>query len=121
MILKKLCAADLNRFTGSANVWVHSVNSAVVYSEGAKYVADRGGAHWLLDKIAIFQQCIRRVAATDFQIWTLSVQQDQSATLTCRDDDSHVLYKERLYYTDFPLDEVTLWFKESTILLPSEH
>ena len=44
-----------------------------VYTEGAKFVADAGGAYWLLDAIAICQQLEPRVKAEEFQVWKLTV------------------------------------------------
>ena len=44
---------DLRQFTGSEHWYRHSLNRAVVYTDGAKYVADQVGAYWLLDEIAL--------------------------------------------------------------------
>jgi len=34
-----------------------------------------GGAYWLLDEIALAQRYKRRVAAEEFQVWTLKVKE----------------------------------------------
>jgi len=47
--------------------------------------AEHGGAHWLLDEIAIIQPYNKAVAAEEFQVWKLAVRPDRSATLTCDD------------------------------------
>src|SRR5216684_681209 len=54
----------------------------VLFTDGAKYVADQGGAYWLLDEIALAQRGQPRVAAEEFQVWRLSVKPDRTATLT---------------------------------------
>jgi hypothetical protein len=36
-------------------------------------------------------------------------------------DNGHVVFEKRLDYTDFPLEEITLYFTNKTILLPSEY
>ena len=48
--------SDLDQFTGSENWYRHGLNRNVTFTDGAKYVADEGGAYWLLDAIAICQR-----------------------------------------------------------------
>ncbi len=116
----KLTAADLNRFTGSENWYRHGINRSVLFTDGAKYVADQGGAYWLLDEIAITQRYDKRVAAEEFQAWKLAVRPDRTATLTCDDGNGNIIFTKQIDYTDFPLEEISLWFENNTIYLPSE-
>jgi uncharacterized protein DUF6876 len=51
----------------------------------------------------------------------LSVRDDRTATLTCDDGNGTVVYRQELGYTDFPLPEITLYFTDNVILLPSEY
>lgn len=46
---------------------------------------------------------------------------DRSAILSCEDGDGRVVYAKDIVATDFPLDEITLWFSNNVIYLPSEH
>jgi len=64
---------DLAHFTGSENWYRHGLNRDVLFTGGAKYVADQGGAYWLLDEIALAQRGEKAVAAEEFQVWTLTV------------------------------------------------
>jgi hypothetical protein len=41
----KLSEADLMQFTGSENWYWHARNSNILFTDGAKHVADEGGAH----------------------------------------------------------------------------
>jgi hypothetical protein len=116
-----LTKADLHQFTGSEHWYRHGLNRNVVFTDGAKYVADHGGAYWLLDAIAITQRYEKAVAAADFQVWKLTVKPDHSGTLVCEDGNGHVIYTQPLEFTDFPLPEITLWFADNTIFLPSEY
>jgi hypothetical protein len=116
----KLTEADLRQFTGSEHWYRHGLNRNVLFTDGAKHVADHGGAYWLLDTIALAQACDRRVGAEEFQVWKLTVRPDRTATLTCEDGNYRVVFKHRLGFTDFPAPEVTLWFENNTIYLPSE-
>ena len=43
------------QFTGSENWYRHGLIRNVLYTEGAKFVAEGGGAYWLLDEIALIQ------------------------------------------------------------------
>jgi hypothetical protein len=121
MTTKTLAPADLAMFTGSEQFYRHSINRKVVYTEGARQVADAGGGYWLLDEIALIQPCDARVAAEEFQVWKLTVRPDRTATLVCEDGNDNVVFSKEIPYTDFPLDAITLWFANDTIYLPSEH
>jgi hypothetical protein len=76
---KTLNAAELARFTGSENWCRHGINRAVLFTDGAKYVADQTGAYGLLDEIAIIQRQDARTAGEEFQVWKLAVSPDQTA------------------------------------------
>lgn len=116
----KLSPADLRQFTGSEHWYRHGLNRNVLFTDGAKYVADAGGAYWLLDSIVIAQLCDRRIGAQPFQVWKLSVRPDQSAALTCEDGCYNFVFVQEIAFTDFPRPGVTLWFENNTIYLPSE-
>jgi hypothetical protein len=94
---------------------------SVLFTDGAKHVADAGGAYWLLDEIALAQRYKKRVAAEEFQHWTLKVKDDHTARLTCDDGNGNIVFSKRIPFTDFPLPEISLYFCNSTILLPSEY
>jgi hypothetical protein len=56
----------LNQFSGTENWYRHAINRKVLFNDGAKYVADKGGAYWLLDAIAIAQRFEKSAAAGEF-------------------------------------------------------
>ncbi|NJO93951.1 MAG: hypothetical protein HC820_05560 [Hydrococcus sp. RM1_1_31] len=63
--------ADLTLFTGSQKFFRHSKN--LIFTEGVKYVADKGSAYWLIDAIASYQPQVSKVnQLKDFQVWVLS-------------------------------------------------
>jgi len=99
----------------------HTINHNVLYTDGAQHVAEHGGAYWLLDEIAIIQPYNKPVAAEEFQVWKLTVHPDRSATLTCDDGNDNIVFTKKIEYTDFPLDEITLYFANNVIHLPSEY
>jgi prepilin-type processing-associated H-X9-DG protein len=118
----KLSPADLLQFSGGTlRYYRHGLNRNVLFTDGAKYVADEGGAYWLLDIIAISQLHDKRLRRQPFQVWGLAVQPDQSATLTVDDGNGQVLLTQNIAFTDFPGAGITLWFSGNVIYLPVEH
>jgi hypothetical protein len=120
MTEKNLSAEGLKQFTGTEYWYRHGLVRTVVYTDGAKHVADAGGAYWLLDEIALAQRFIKTVAAEPFQVWKLTVT-NASAVLDCEDGNGRRVFSKHIGFTDFPLPEITLWFTDNTIFLPSEY
>jgi len=117
---KTLTKSALQEFTGTEQWYRHSLVPTVLYTDGARYVAQNGGAYWLLDEIAIAQAHIPAVTSEEFQVWTLMVNDEQSATLTCEDGNKQTVFTKPIPFTDFPLDKITFWYCNRVILLPSE-
>jgi len=111
----------LRQFTGSEHWYRHGLARDILYTDGAKYVADEGGAYWLIDEIAFAQRGEKRVAREEFQVWTLSVRPDHTATLACGNGNGRTVFEKAIEFTDFPIERIELWFANSTIYLPSEH
>ena len=118
---KKLDPAILAQFTGSEHWYRHGLVREILFTDGAKYVADAGGAWWLLDEIAIAQRFEKAVAGEEFQVWKLTVNPDRTAKLVCEDGNGDTVFEKPIPYTDFPVEGIGLWFENSTIYLPSEH
>ena len=117
----QLSAEELRQFTGTEHWYRHALVPGVLYTDGARHVAQAGGAYWLLDEIALAQQYEPSVKDEAFQVWKLVVNEDRTAMLTCEDGNLHEVYRKRLDYSDFPLPEITLWFTNNVILLPREY
>lgn len=116
-----LSRADLSAFTGTEHWYRHPLNRQVLFTDGARHVAEAGGAYWLLDEIALAQLHTPAVAAERFQVWQLTVRPDRSAKLTCGDGNQRTVFSKAVAYTDFPLVHVELYVSNHTILLPSEY
>jgi hypothetical protein len=117
----KLTEQNLRKFTGSENWYRHGLNRQVTFTDGAKFVADEGGAYWLLDAIAIAQRLEKRVSVEEFQVWTLKVKEDNTASLICDGGNDNIVYTQHIEFTDFPLPEIKLYFVNNVIHLPSEY
>ena len=118
---KTLCPIELRQFTGSEHWYRHPLVRQVVFTDGAKYVADQAGAYWLIDEIAFAQKGEAAVAAEAFQVWKLAVTPKHTGTLSCEDGDFRTVFTKELTFTDFPEPGIELWFTNNTIYLPSEH
>jgi len=116
-----LGAQALAQFTGSEVFHRHPLSGGCVYTEGVLYLAETGSAYWLIDAILCPQLHVAELRRAEFQVWTLTVRQDRSATLICADGNDAEFYSHPISWTDFPLDSVTLWFANRTLYLPSEH
>jgi hypothetical protein len=110
----------LSQFTRFEHWYRHGLVRSILFTDGAKYVADAAGAYWLLDEIALAQRFDQKVAAEEFQVWKLTVNPDDSATLVCEDGNYNVVCTKQIPFTDFPAEGITLWFENNTIYLPSE-
>jgi hypothetical protein len=82
MPVKTLKVDDLEYFMGSENWYRHGLVRSITYTDGAKYVADSGGAYWLLDEIALAQKINAKIKAEPFQVWKLAVS-DNKRVLSC--------------------------------------
>ena len=115
---------ELNNFPGSETFTHYSplIFPKVILTEGTKYIADEWGAYWLMDAISSHLLKTRG----EFVVVKL-IKNGNAATLTLADDaPPTVIYaKQEIEYTDFPLDEITLYAiydsRYWTILLPSEY
>ncbi|XIA64772.1 DUF6876 family protein [Bradyrhizobium sp. TZ2] len=100
--MTKLTSADLAHFTGTAEWYRHGLNRRMLYTDGVQYLAEKGGAYWLLDKIACLQ-LEPKIGAEEFQVWRLHVMDDRTARLVCDDgnDNGTIIYSEDIDFTDF--------------------
>ena len=126
--MPKLTIDELNQkltgFTGTIN-WYHHWTNLLSYTDGVKTLAESVGAFWLIDAIASWQ-IKPKVAKCDFQVWTLTVKEDQTAALQMQEDTGlQPVVTQQLVYTDFPVGVFKLWVEgngqERVLLLPSEH
>jgi phage anti-repressor protein len=116
---KTLNEADLANFTGTEQWYKHWLGP--VYTEGVKYLAEHAGAFWLIDSIVI-NQTRPKVKGEEFQAWKLKVDLEKhTGVLTCDDGNGNIVYTEKVPFTDFPLPEITIWYTNRTLLLPSEY
>ena len=64
----QLTTDEFAQFTGTEQRYRHAINRNVLFTDGAKYVAERAAAYWLLDEIALVQPRNERLCAEAFQV-----------------------------------------------------
>jgi hypothetical protein len=93
-----------------------------VYTEGVQYLANNAECYWLLNEIGLANMFSKAVKETTFQVWKLKVNtKTKEAELFLTDDDKALIFIKKIQYTDFPLEEITLWLIDKTLILPSEY
>lgn len=123
---------DLAQFYGTVHYHRWSALFPNMFlTDGVQYIAENGGsngAFWLMDAIASHQPEARKIERLqEMQFWTLKVNPDKSAVLTCQIDcDIPPSITQKIPYTDFDMEKVELWVGPADeniyiIYLPSEH
>lgn len=83
-------------------------------------MAQKGEAYWLIDAIASYQ-IYANIRNLGIQFWKLKVNANQTATLICERDTDDVIVTQDIEFTDFPLEKITLYVTNKTLMLPSEY
>lgn len=117
--IKAELEAGLAMYTGSTR-WFRHWTRRLVYTEGVQFLADKASAYWLIDLVASWcpHQSLQN---QEFVVWKLSVKPDRTATAIADDGNGRELARQDIPWTDFPLDEVSLYLTDNTLLLPSEY
>jgi hypothetical protein len=103
--------AELAHFTGTesyTNLRYPWLRKRFLLTEGTKHLAEKAKAYWLMDAIAS-HQISKQVAAEEFQVWTLTVNEKHEAVLICTDGNDKQLAYQAIEYTTFPLNSITLY------------
>ncbi len=124
---------ELRRFTGDLERFRHGLKCRVLYTPGIRHLAERAGAYWLIDEIAVAlgSQAFHAAATSEPRIgelhfWRLDVDADKAALLTARADDGvPPWFVKNISFTDFSLSHIDVWAgfdgEHWTLYLPSEH
>ena len=110
----------LNQFTG-AIVWYQPLlYPHFLYSKGIRYLATNADCFWLLDFI-FSNQILSQLKTQPFQVWKIIVNEDDSAKLIVEDGNDNQVTSFHVNYTDFPINEFSLWMVDNVLILPSEY
>ena len=116
--------AELKEFHGTSVYHKHLYpgRPAILITDGCQYIRDKLKAYWLFDAILSYQADLLR-QQVKFQVWELKQQRtDLSWLLTCREDkDTKTIVRQRIEFSDFPIDYIKIWVIDKVALLPSEY
>lgn len=129
--------AGLRNFYGTEGYTRYTFG--ILLTDGVKWLCDAAQCYWLVDAIGSYQgtpKVKNDEALQGIQFWTLKVNKKQlrlpdgstrpcssSAVLTLERDANDVVLTQTIEYTDFPLDEIKLYYspQDKVLLLPSEY
>jgi len=110
---------DARQFYGTEKYYKIGITD-IVATDGVKYMCDKYGLYWFTDIISS-TQLLNDVKNESFQVWQLKSNYDGTALVTATNGNYKTIYIQNIDYTDFNEKEVTFWFSNNVILLPSEY
>lgn len=94
----------------------------LINTDGVQEIAEVADAHWLISDIGVIAMMGYFKKPVPFQIWILSVAEDASAILICKEDtDEPVIYRQEYVRTDFPPGEWKFYVVNGVMMLPGEY
>jgi hypothetical protein len=109
---------ELQNFTGTTQ-YHKSTFDKLLLTDGIQYLREKGKCYWLIDIVESYQRKLKNIP---FQLWTLEVNEDQTAVVICKEDtNTPVLVRQKIGYTDFPLDKIEFYCIDGVVLLKSEY
>lgn len=113
----------LPQFTGTERYYRWSVIfQKCLLTDGTKYLADEAQCYWLMDVVASH---LRKYGDTFGVARLVRNAQGEGVTFFLEDGNDHVIAKQEIEYSDFPLPSIVLyvtWDTQNwTIMLPSEY
>ena len=112
---------QLRQFSGTTQY--ARLNAHVFLTDGAVFLADNAQAWWLMDVYASYLLQING-DVEPFTCLKLTVS-DNSAMVVIEDGNDHLIAKQHIEYTDFPLQTITLygcWNEDGwVVMLPNEY
>lgn len=111
----------LKCFNGSEQLFAHNLAGKlfIKITEGIKYLAETANCYWLLD-IILSYQFKQDMKDQPVQVWKLTKQQS-NWLVRATDGNQNELITQVIAYSDFPLDEITIWLIDEVAMLPSEY
>ena len=110
---------DFGSSNGSENFYVQKP-SLILYTDGVKSMAESCGAYWLIDLVVSYQGN-REINLQRFQVWELKREMEDAFLVAATDGNNNQIASQKIPFSDFPYDTVTLWLVDGCIMLPTEY
>ncbi len=118
--MSQLTAQDLAQFTGTT--CYYRIGKQHLLTDGAHYLAEQPGCYWIMDAVASH---VTEIGTADWFIVVRIEVIDHRAMMRYEDGNGRELAHQAIPYTDFPLQNLTLYAVWDTqhwvIMLPSEY
>ena len=117
--------AELQHFIGS-EMFFRIPLIGTRFTDGLKYLADEAKCFWLITDASVIAKSLSNRShfiTIDFRRLSKMEQFEMQceAIIKYSDGNDTVLETHRYNVTDFPLDELRLYFVNDTLMLPSEY
>ena len=123
--------AELKEFTGTELYHRHPLNPKLVWTDGVQHFAEKAGAFWFLDLVAIganghpgIVPAVQRDPG-GFAVVFLHVKNDHALVEAFDDVPGRCIFTESIGWTDCPAGEWKFYLIDDmdhvTLLLPSEY
>ncbi|NOS92279.1 MAG: hypothetical protein HOP30_10185 [Cyclobacteriaceae bacterium] len=115
--MKQLKTVELSAFKGSEKLYAVQVTgrNVLLYTEGVKYLAERGDCYWLLDIIVSYQGKL----PVENQVWEL-MHDKNKIFVKCSDEKLNVLISQEIELSGFALDSLKLYLTKGVLMLQGE-
>ena len=96
------------------------------YTEGIRYLVQAAEAFWLLTDVSVMGKSLSNKSyfiTVDFRKLSTAEKEEIGfgATISYSDGNDNIFEVQKYHITDFPLDEIRLFFIDGTLMLPSEY
>ncbi|PXX23750.1 DUF6876 family protein [Arenibacter sp. ARW7G5Y1] len=96
------------------------------FTEGIKYLTEAGECYWLVTDTSVIAKSLMgksRFISIDFKKFTQEEMtiMGYEAKIDYIDGNGLIFETQKYHLTDFPLDEIRLFFVDDTLMLPSEY
>jgi len=111
---------DLEMFTGTEQ-WYRCQLTGLLYTDGIHYLIENNAA-WLVTDSLVNIKHLKQLKGEDFLTVKFKLNEDkESGVYTIDDGNGNILFSHDIEYTDFPLDEIKMFFANGVLMLPSEY
>ena len=116
---------DLAAFNGTERFYKIPL-LGTVFTDGIQYLAEKANCFWLVtDASVIAKSLMNRSPFVTVDLKKLSPEKKEAlgyeAIIEYSDGNGHILETQKYHLTDFPLEQIRLFFTNNTLMLPSEY
>ncbi|MDO7173178.1 DUF6876 family protein [Mariniflexile sp. AS56] len=117
--------AELQQFVGSETFYKIPL-IGTRFTDGIKYLADNAECFWLVTDASVIAKSLMTKSyfvTVDFKRLSEKEREEKQcdAIINYSDGNDNIFETHRYNITDFPLDELRLFFVDNTLMLPSEY